>query len=118
MLMTHFKQSGDIGIFPIPTSHLHEKNKHIFMFVLPHYEKTEKASLHHFYCHHRTLVFHYTLNRVKVINDLTKLRRQRQRERQKSSTFIEQNDNSARASRFLVHLLAVPAQVQREIRLS
>ena len=54
--------------FLIPTPHLHEhKNKHICMFVFPHYEKTEKAFLHHFYCHHRTLVFHYTFNRLKVI---------------------------------------------------
>ena len=35
------------------------------------------------------------------IRDLTKLQRRRQRERQKSTKFNEQNNNSAHASRFL-----------------
>ena len=38
-----------------------------------------------------------------------KLRRRWQRERQKSSRFNEQNNNSARASRFFVHFSVVPA---------
>ena len=44
----------------------------------------------------------------------TKLRRRRQRQRQrqrqhqKSNKFYEQNNNSARASRFFVHFFAVP----------
>ena len=45
---------------------------------------------------------------VIYITDLTKLRRRRQRERQKSTKFYEQNNNSARASRFFVHFFAVP----------
>ena len=47
--------------------------------------------------------------------DLTKLRRRRQRERVKPNGFHEQNNNSARASRFFVHFLAVPAQQRREM---
>ena len=47
--------------------------------------------------------------------DLTKLRRQRQRERQKSNRFNEQNNNSARASRFFVNFFAVPAKLRREM---
>ena len=47
--------------------------------------------------------------------DLTKLRRRRQRERQKSNRFNEQNNNSARASRLFVHFFAVPAQLRREM---
>ena len=43
----------------------------------------------------------------KINRDLTKLRRIR--ERQKSNGFNEQNNNSARASRFFVHFFAVPA---------
>ena len=49
------------------------------------------------------------------IRDLTKLRRRRQGERQKSKRFNEQNNNSARASRFFVHFFAVPAQLRREM---
>ena len=44
-----------------------------------------------------------------------KLRRRQQAERQKSNRFNEQNNNSPRASRFLVHFFAVPAQLQREV---
>ena len=47
--------------------------------------------------------------------DLTKLRRRRQQERPKSNRFDEQNNNSARASRFFVHFFAVPAQLRREM---
>ena len=47
--------------------------------------------------------------------DLTKLRRQRQRERQKSNRFNEQNNNSARASRFFVNFFAVAAKLRREM---
>ena len=47
--------------------------------------------------------------------DLTKLRRRRQGERQKNNRFNEQNNNSARASRFFVHFFAVPAQLRREM---
>ena len=52
---------------------------------------------------------------LKGNRDLTKLRRRRQRERQNSNEFNEQNDNSARASRFLVYFFAVPAKLQREM---
>ena len=45
----------------------------------------------------------------------TKLRRRRQRERQKSNKFIEQNNNFALASRFLVHFFATTAQLWREM---
>ena len=47
--------------------------------------------------------------------DLTKLRRRRQGERKKSNRFNEQNNNSARASRFFVHFFAVPAQLRPEM---
>ena len=47
--------------------------------------------------------------------DLTKLRRRRQRERQKHNRFNEQNNNFARASRFFVHFFVIPAQVRREM---
>ena len=47
--------------------------------------------------------------------DLTKLRRRRQRERQKNNRFNEQNNNFARASRFFVHFFVIPAQVRREM---
>ena len=46
---------------------------------------------------------------------ITKLRRQRQRERQNSNRFNKQNNNSARASRFIVYFFAVPAELQREM---
>ena len=49
------------------------------------------------------------------IRDLTKRRRRRQRERQKRDRFYEKNNNSARASRFLVHFFAVAAQLRREM---
>ena len=49
------------------------------------------------------------------IRDLTKLRRRLQGERQKNNRFNEQNNNSARASRFFVHFFAVPAQQRREM---
>ena len=49
------------------------------------------------------------------IRNLTKLRRQRQGERQKSNRFNEQNNNSARASRLFVHFVTVPAQLRREM---
>ena len=49
------------------------------------------------------------------IRDLTKPRRRRQRERQKSNRFNEQNNNSARASRFFVHFFAFTAQLRREM---
>ena len=49
------------------------------------------------------------------IRDLTKLRRRLQGERQKNNRFNEQNNNSARASPFLVHFFAVPAQQRREM---
>ena len=51
----------------------------------------------------------------KSTGDLRKLRRRQQGERQKSNRFNEQNNNSARASRFFVHFFAVPAQLRREI---
>ena len=45
---------------------------------------------------------------VVVIRDLTKLRRRRQGERQKSNRFNEQNNNSARASHFFCTFLWCP----------
>ena len=51
---------------------------------------------------------------VIYIRDPTKLRRQRQRERQKSTKFYERNNNSARASRSFVPFFAVPLQLRRE----
>ena len=47
--------------------------------------------------------------------DLTKPRRRRQRECQKKNRFNEQNNNSARASRFFVHFFAFTAQLRREM---
>ena len=47
---------------------------------------------------------------MNIFRDLTKLRRRRQGERQKNNRFNEQNNNSARASRFFVHFFAVSAQ--------
>ena len=44
--------------------------------------------------------------------DLTKLRRRRQREGQKSNRFNEQNNNSAR---FFVHFFAVPTKLRHEM---
>lgn len=44
-------------------------------------------------------------------------RRQWQRERQKSNTFSEQNDNSAYASHFLVNFFAVSAPLRSETSL-
>ena len=55
------------------------------------------------------------LNAKLYIRDLTKLRRRLQGERQKNNRFNEQNNNSARASRFFVHFFAVPAQQRREM---
>ena len=53
---------------------------------------------------------------ARVNRDLTKLRRLRQREGQKSNRFNEQNSNSARALRFFVHFFTVSAQLRREIK--
>ena len=47
--------------------------------------------------------------------DLTKLRRRRQRESQKSNVFNERKNNSARGPRFFVHFFAFPAQLRREM---
>ena len=47
---------------------------------------------------------------VEANRDLMKLKRRRQGEHQKSNRLNEQNNNSARASRFSVHFFAVPAQ--------
>ena len=46
---------------------------------------------------------------------LTKPRRQRQRKRQESNRFNEQNNNSARASHFFVHFFAFTEQPRREM---
>ena len=40
---------------------------------------------------------------------------ERQRQSHKSNRFNEQNNNSARASRFFIHFLAVPVQLRREM---
>ena len=58
---------------------------------------------------------HHTVPSPPINRDLTKLRRRRQGERQKNNRFNEQNNNSARASRFFVHLFSVPVQVRREM---
>ena len=48
--------------------------------------------------------------------DLTKLRRRRQRERQKYNRFNEPNNNFARASSFFcTFTFAIPAQLRREM---
>ena len=47
--------------------------------------------------------------------DLTKLRRRRQWERLKHNRFYEQNNNSARASRFFVNFFAVSEQLRSEM---
>ena len=47
--------------------------------------------------------------------DLTKLRRRRQRQLQRAIGLVSKKNNFARASRFLVHFLAVPARLQREM---
>ena len=52
---------------------------------------------------------------VVVIRDLTKLRRRRQGDRQKSHRFNEQNNTFANASRFFVHFFDVPSQLRREM---
>ena len=52
---------------------------------------------------------------VVVIRDLTKLRRRRQGDRQKSHRFNEQNNTFAHASRFFVHFFDVPSQLRREM---
>ena len=49
------------------------------------------------------------------IRGLTKLQRRQQRECQKVSGFNEKNNNSVHASRFFVHFIAVPAQLQHEM---
>ena len=41
-----------------------------------------------------------------------KLRGRRQRELKKNNRFNEQNNNSARVSRFFVHFFAVPVQIR------
>ena len=54
---------------------------------------------------HKQNVLHERRSDKSENKDLTKLRRRRQQERQKSNWFNEQNDNSARAARFFVHFL-------------
>ena len=49
-----------------------------------------------------------------LIRDFKIQRWRRQRGRQKSNTFNNQNNNFARASRFLVHFFAVTARLLRE----
>ena len=74
--------------------------------------KTERTQFHFL---SDVLVAVASLDLKVPTRDLTKLRRRRQRERQKSNGFNEQNNNSARASRFFVHFFAVPAQLRREM---
>ena len=52
--------------------------------------------------------------REMVIRELKQRRRRRQPGRQKSNRFITQNNNFARASRFLVHFFTVLARLRRE----
>ena len=49
-----------------------------------------------------------------LIRDFKIQRWRRQRGRQKSNTFNNQNNNFARASRFFVHFFAVTARLLRE----
>ena len=50
----------------------------------------------------------------RQIRDFKIQRRGRQRERQKNNWFNKQNNNFARASRFVVHLFFVFARLRRE----
>ena len=52
--------------------------------------------------------------RVQRAGELKQRRRWRQRVRQNEKGLDWQNNNSARASRFFVHFLAVVAQLRRE----
>ena len=54
---------------------------------------------------HKQNVLHERRSDKSENKDLTKLRRRRQQERQKSNWFNEQNDNSTRAASFFVHFL-------------
>ena len=54
---------------------------------------------------HKQNVLHERRSDKSENEDLTKLRRRRQQERQRSNWFNEQNDNSTRAARFFVHFL-------------
>ena len=58
----------------------------------------------------------FSLDMVSAIvtMELKQRRRRRQQERQKSNGFKLQNNDYARASRFLVHFLAVVARLQPE----
>ena len=47
--------------------------------------------------------------------ELTKLRRRQQRQRQKAIVLVSKKNNSARASRFFVHSVAVSARLPREM---
>ena len=49
------------------------------------------------------------------LNEMEWRQRQRQRQPQKSNWFNDQNNNFARASQFLVHFFAFPAQLRREM---
>ena len=49
------------------------------------------------------------------IRDLTKPRQRRERERQKAIGLNEQNNNLARASRFLVRFFGFTAKLRREM---
>ena len=57
------------------------------------------------------LFFRPTQNNIR---EYKMLRWRRQRERQKSNRLNKQNNNSARASRILVHFFAVSARLRRE----
>ena len=52
--------------------------------------------------------------RVQRAGELKQRRRWRQRERQNEKGLDKENNNSARASRFFVHFLAVVARLRRE----
>ena len=52
--------------------------------------------------------------RVERAGEPKQRRRWRQRERQNEKGLDKENNNSARASRFFVHFLAVVARVRRE----
>ena len=54
-----------------------------------------------------------TVSKV-AIRDFKIQRRRRQRGRQKSNRFNNQNNNFARASRFFVHFFAVTVRLRRE----
>ena len=63
--------------------------------------------------HFKAVKTHLMPNRLDI-RELKQRQRRRQRKRQKSNGLDLQNNNSARASRFFVHLFAVVARIRHE----